>query len=69
MKPLTKTQFQTLEFLISYQEKKGYMPSIQEISKRFGLSISSAWQRLSELQKKKVIKKKKYNPRWIKVYH
>jgi|APSaa5957512535_1039671.scaffolds.fasta_scaffold04975_2 SOS-response transcriptional repressor LexA len=65
-KPLTKHQHQTLQFLISFNSKKGYMPSLDEICKRFKLkSVSVASYRIKKLVEAGYIKRLKDVPRGI----
>lgn len=65
--PLTKIQKLTLNYLISFHKKNGYMPSIEEMGKYFRRAIVSIWERLDALQKKGWIKRKKNGKRWIVV--
>lgn len=63
-KPLTKTQHATLDYLKMYN-KHGFMPSIAEMSEFFGVSISTAWERIKMLQDKGWVERKKNQSRWI----
>lgn len=66
--PLTKVQKETLDFLHLYYKKKGYMPTIPEILKRFKLfSTNSGFHRLEKLSKKGWIKRKHNTPRNITI--
>lgn len=68
MQPLTKTQKETLDFLIVFIEKNKYSPSIFEIKKRFKLkSVSSAFFRIEQLVEKNYIKKEKNIARSITI--
>ncbi|MBF8250233.1 MAG: lexA [Candidatus Levybacteria bacterium] len=46
---LTKKQWKILEFLKSFHEKKGYPPSLKEISKHFSIAIPTAQGHLKSL--------------------
>lgn len=46
---LTKKQWKILEFLKSFHEKKGYPPSLREISKHFSIAIPTAQGHLKSL--------------------
>jgi len=64
--PLTPKQLKTLKFLKQFSERKGYMPSLLEIGKRFKLtSKSSMWMRVYYLEQAGYIKKKRYHRRSI----
>lgn len=66
--PLTKTQYETLDFIKRYYKKNKYFPSFEEIRKNFRLvSLDSVWERLNHLEKKGWIKRKKHHARWIKI--
>ena len=66
-RPLTKYQKDTLSFLNRFYNKKGYMPSLEEIRKKFELAgVSSAFHRIKKLQAKGWIKRSKY-PREITI--
>jgi len=64
--PITKKQMQTLAFIRVYHKRRGYMPSLAEIGKRFNLCISSVWERLDRLEKSGYIERRN-SPRWIKI--
>jgi SOS-response transcriptional repressor LexA len=42
MEPLTKKQYETLEYLKKYSEVNGYMPTRREISEYFGIATGGA---------------------------
>lgn len=46
---LTKKQWKILEFLKSFHEKKGYPPSLREISKHFRIAVPTAQGHLKSL--------------------
>ena len=58
MKPLTKKQFEMLDFLTTYHGRYGYMPTHVEISKRFKIKVGGATtHRIETLVRKGYIKK------------
>lgn len=63
---LTKKQKNVLEFIESYQYKKGYSPSLEEIKKHFKLSsVSTAHHHITKLQQAGYLKKENNQPRAI----
>jgi len=54
-----------LKFLMKYQEKNGFSPTLKEIGAHFGYSKQRAWQLLRSLKKDKKIKIKKSTSRGI----
>lgn len=63
---ITKRQKQVLDFITSYQKKKGYAPSLDEIRKKFKLaSVSTAHFHVSGLQNLGYVSKKENTPRAI----
>ena len=72
LKPLTKKQVETLTFIKKFFSKHGYMPSHQDISKKFKIKIGgSTKHRFDSLVKNGHITKLKNRPRYItlnKVY-
>ncbi len=65
--PLTKKQKGVLDFVKSFQKKKGYSPTHGEIGKKFGLSVSSVNQYLATLKEKGHIQKDKGRARSIEL--
>ncbi len=63
--PLTPKQKKTLDYLSSFSEKRGYMPSLKEISDHFNIAIVSAYERIRHLENKGRIQKTKGRPREI----
>lgn len=63
--PLTKKQKETLQFLITFNKRKGYMPSLEESAKHFKIAIVSVFERIRALEKKGWLKKKWNQKRWI----
>jgi len=64
---LTKRQKQVLDFIKSFTDKKGYAPSLKEITKYLRLSsISTAHFHVSKLEKEGFIKREKNKPRALK---
>lgn len=65
---LTKRQKQVLEFIKSFTDKKGYAPSLEEITKHLRLSsVSTAHHHISRLEKEGLIIREKNEPRAIKI--
>lgn len=63
---LTKKQKQVLDFIESYQDKKGYSPSLEEIKNHFKLSsVSTAHHYITKLQQAGYLKKEDNQPRAI----
>ncbi len=57
---ITKKQKEVLSFVESYNKKKGYSPSLEEIRKRFKLSsVSTAHYYIKQLDKLGYLEKKK----------
>jgi SOS-response transcriptional repressor LexA len=51
--PLTKKQYETLEYLKQYHAEFGYMPSRKEISAKFGIAGGGAvFARIDRLRQK-----------------
>jgi len=68
MKPLTKTQKETLDFIKEFTLKKGYSPSYREIQKKFRLkSVDSVWERINHLTKKGYVIRKKHSIRELQI--
>ena len=66
LKPLTKKQKKTLDFITSFIAKKGYSPSLKEIAKFLGTTnISTAQYFVEELEKKGYLKKLPHKNRGI----
>jgi repressor LexA len=42
MKPITKRQTDVLQFILSYQEKEGYVPSLTDIQSNFSWTSRTA---------------------------
>lgn len=51
-KPLTKKQRNTYDFIEQFGIKNRYMPSLEEIGKRFKISVPSALDRVRRLEQK-----------------
>ena len=63
---LTKRQKQVLDFIINYQGRKGYAPSLDEIRKKLKLSsVSTAHFHISKLRDLGYLSKKENKPRSI----
>lgn len=65
---ITKRQREVLDFIQSYSKKKGYAPSLQEISKYFKLSsVSTAHFHVSKLKKEGYLERLKNRARAISI--
>lgn len=63
---LTKRQKQTLDFITSFQKKKGFSPSLEEIKKHLKLaSVSTAHHHVKKLQEAGYLKKEYNQPRAV----
>ena len=59
-KPLTKTQYETLQWIKNFIKKKGYAPSHLELAKRFKIKLGgSTFDRFEKLIKLGYIKRDK----------
>ena len=66
LKPLTKKQKKTLDFITSFIAKNGYSPSLKEIAKFLGTTnLSTAQYFVEELEKKDYLKRASYKNRGI----
>jgi repressor LexA len=66
LKPLTKKQKKTLDFITSFITKNGYSPSLKEIAKFLGTkNLSTAQYFVEELEKKDYLKRASYKNRGI----
>lgn len=66
LKPLTKKQKKTLDFITSFIAKNGYSPSLKEIAKFLGTAnLSTAQYFVEELEKKDYLKRASYKNRGI----
>lgn len=58
MEPLSKTQYETLEYIREFLKTNGYMPTNADLAKQFNIKIGApTGQRLIQLEKKGYIKK------------
>lgn len=63
---ITKKQQQVLDFITSYQKRKGYAPSLEEICKKFKIaSVSTAHFHVSKLRDLGYLEKEENKPRAI----
>ena len=63
---LTKRQKQVLDFINSFQKKKGFSPSLEEIKKHLGLlSVSTAHHHVKKLQEAGYLRKENNQPRAV----
>lgn len=66
---ITKRQKQALDFITSFQKKKGFSPSLEEIKKHLKLSsVSTAHHHVKKLQEAGFLNKGENSPRSISVY-
>jgi len=66
VKPLTKKQKKTLDFITSFISKNGYSPSLKEIAKFLGTTnLSTAQYYVEELEQKGHLKRDHYKNRGI----
>jgi len=65
----TKRQKQILDFITSFQKKKGFAPSLEEIKKHLGLSsVSTIHFHVKKLQDEGFLNKEENSPRSISVF-
>lgn len=64
----SKKQKQVLDFILGFQKKHGYSPSLEEIADFLGVSIPTAHQHVQALKKKGFITAKKGERRSIEPY-
>lgn len=65
---VTKRQKQVLDFITSYQKRKGYAPALEEIQRNFGFaSVSTAHFHVSKLRDLGYLAKRENKPRSIDV--
>lgn len=63
---ITKKQKEVLDFIKSYQTKKGYSPSLEEIAKQIGVaSVSTAHHHVKKLEREGLIHKEVNQPRAV----
>ena len=63
---LTKRQKQALDFITSFQKKKGFSPSLEEIKKHLKLSsVSTAHHHVKKLQEAGYLQKEYNQPRSV----
>ena len=56
MKGLTKRQLEVAQFIENYIEENGYAPSVRNIADHFGFSPKAAFDHMTALKKKSIIK-------------
>jgi repressor LexA len=62
---LTPKQKKILDLITAFTKKKGYAPSLGEISEKFGLAVSTVHQHVKALKSKGYLKKEDNHPRGI----
>lgn len=65
MKQLTKRQLEIADFIENYIDKNGYAPSVRNIADNFGFSPKAAYDHMTALKKKGVIKTAENLPRGL----
>lgn len=65
MKQLTKRQLEVADFIEQYIDKNGYAPSVRDIATNFGFSPKAAYDHMTALKKKGVIKTAENLPRGL----
>lgn len=67
MKGLTKRQKEVAEFIENYIDKNDYAPSVRNVADHFGFSPKAAYDHLSALRKKGIVKSADNLPRSLAV--
>ena len=65
----SKRQAEILEFIVGFQKKKGYAPSLIEIAIHFGISVPTVHQHVSYLRKKNLLTAEKGKRRSIQAFN
>lgn len=65
----SKRQAEILEFISTFQRKKGYSPSLAEIASHFGVSIPTVHQHVHYLRKKNLLTTQKGKKRSIQPFN
>lgn len=65
--PLTKRQFETLQFIAEFTKKNGFAPTLKEIGKAFGNNIGTSFKLVEHLIDKGYVKRYKFHPRGIEM--
>lgn len=65
--PPTKKQWELLEFICSFIQRKGFAPSLKEMSRKFKKSKNSIWELIEKLKRKGFILKWKNAKRGIDI--
>lgn len=61
--PITKVQFETLEYIAWFVGRYGYAPSLEEMANYFKKSKSSIFERIERLKRKQLLNKWIYQKR------
>lgn len=64
---ITPKQKMVFDFIVSYSEKHGYAPSLEEIGHEYDLAISTVHQHVTALKTKGYLKKENFQPRGVSV--
>ena len=67
MKGLTKRQLEVAQFIENYFEENGYAPSVRNIADHFGFSPKAAFDHMTALKKKSIIKTADNLPRSLSI--
>src|SRR3989338_8347864 len=65
---LTPKQKAILDFITTYTTGRGYAPSLEEIGKKYSISIPTAHQHVKALEKKGYLKKEENQPRGASLF-
>ncbi len=57
MREFTQKQKETFNFILTYNEEKGFYPSMREIGKELGIKPKSVFDRIHALKKKGALAK------------
>jgi SOS-response transcriptional repressor LexA len=66
-KSLTEKQAALLQYIKDYKAKKGYIPSIDEMAEKFGISKHAVDEKLRVLEQKKYIERDFNKARGIRI--
>lgn len=67
MKELTAKQQRVLDFITGFRRKKGFSPTVREISKNFNFGVRAAYDYMNVLKKKGYVTWEEKTPRSLVV--
>ena len=67
MEPLTRGQLRVVRFIREFVKREGVSPSLEEIARHLGVIKATVQEYLRELERKKVIRRKRYGHRSIEI--